>query len=226
MDLFSWQRFFKNIPQLLKYFPITFEIVVIATIFGITLGVLIALTRIHKIPVLDQIFAVYISFMRGTPMLVQMLLVYYGLPMLLNLLFHLDVNGWSKITFVCVTFSLNQGAFLSEIFRSSILAISVGQTEAGYSVGLTGWQTFYRIVLPQAARIAIPSFGVDLVGVFQNTSLAFLIGAMDIMGRAKTIGGSSGHYIESYVFVAIVFVTVSLLIKLFFTILDHKILRS
>ncbi|GHU83175.1 cysteine ABC transporter permease [Clostridia bacterium] len=226
MDLFSWERFFVNIPRLIKYLPVTFQIVVIAEIVGIVLGVAIALTRISKTPILNRFFIWYVSFMRGTPMLVQMLVVYYGLPGILRSVFHLNADNWSKITFVCITFALNQGAFLSEIFRSSILAISVGQTEAGYSVGLTKWQTFYRIVLPQASKIAIPSFGIDLVGLFQNTSLAFLIGVMDIMGRAKTIGTSSGHYLEGYIFVAIVFVTVSLLLKLAFVILDKKLLKT
>ncbi len=226
MDLFSWDRFFTNIPRLIKYFPLTLEIVLISEVFGIILGVIIALSRIHNVPVLKQFFVWFVSFMRGTPMLVQLLLIYYGLPQLLKFAFSINIDDYSKVFFVCVTFALNQGAFVSEIFRTSILAIPAGQTEAAYSVGLTKWQTFHRIVMPQAARIAIPSFGVDLIGLFQNTSLAFLIGVMDIMGRAKTIGSSSGHVLESYVFIAIIFVAVSLLLKLAFTVLDRKVLKN
>jgi L-cystine transport system permease protein len=223
MSLFSWERFFENIPRLIKYFPVTLEIVLIAEAVGIVLAVLIALARINRTPVLNRVFIVYVSFMRGTPMLVQMLIVYYGFPMLLQSLFGLDVNALSKIFFVILTYALNQGAFVSEIFRSSILAIPAGQTEAGYSVGLTKLQTFWRIVAPQAVRIAIPSFGADFVGLFQNTSLAFMVGIIDMMGRANSISAVSKHVLESYVFIMIVFVAISLLLKLVFNTLDKRV---
>jgi L-cystine transport system permease protein len=225
IDLFSWDRFFADIPKLIKYFPMTLKIVLYAEIFGVALGVIIALLRIHKVKGVQRGFAVYVSFMRGTPMLVQMLLVYYGAPPIIYFITGIDIGNMSKLTFVVIAFVLNQGAFLSEIFRSAITAIPIGQTEAAYSVGLTKWQTFHRIILPQAARVAIPAFGNDLVGVFQNTSLAFLIGVMDIMGRAKTIGGGkNGHALEAYIIVMIVYVIMSLLIRFGFQLLDRKLL--
>jgi L-cystine transport system permease protein len=161
--------------------------------------------------------------MRGTPMLVQMLVIYYGLPIIMQNIFQVNINRWDKIIFVYITFALNQAAFLSEIFRGSILSISVGQSEAAYSVGLTRLQTFIRIVLPQAARIAIPSFGSDFVGLFQGTSLAFLIGVVDIMGRAKTIGNATKHVLEAYVFIAIIYIVISLITKYFFYRFDKKL---
>lgn len=224
VDLYSWDRFFENIPKIIPYLSVTFQIVLYATVFGILLGIIIAVLRINKVPLLNSLLGVYVSFMRGTPMLVQMLVVYYGLPIILQNLLGVNINRWDKIIFVFITFALNQGAFLTEIFRSSILSISVGQSEAGYAVGLTRLQTFLRIVLPQAARIAIPSFGSDLVGLFHNTSLAFLIGVVDVMGRAKTIGTATKHVIEAYVFIALLYISISLVIKFAFYKLDKKLI--
>lgn len=222
-DIFSWTRFFENIPKILPYLSVTFKIVFFATLFGVLLGLVIAVIRINKIPVLNQVIRIYVSFMRGTPMLVQMMVVYYGLPFLIQGLFNLDINRMDKIIFVYITFALNQGAFLSEIFRSAILSVPAGQSEAGYSVGLTRLQTFVSIVLPQATRVAIPGFGSDFLGLFQNTSLAFLIGVVDIMGRAKTIGTATKHVIEAYVFIAILFTCISMIMQLVFYATDKKL---
>ena len=196
--LFAWDRFYENIPKILPYLSVTFSIVVYATVFGVLLGMVIVLVQIKKIPGLSQLVKVYVSFMRGTPMLVQLMLVYYGIPALLDPVLGTRINReWGAVNFAYVTFILNQGAFLSAIFYSAITSIPYGQTEAGLSAGLTEFQTFYRIVLPQMVKTALPPFGSDLVGLFQNSSLVFLIGVTDIMGRAKTIGTATKHVLEA-----------------------------
>ncbi|WP_230399539.1 amino acid ABC transporter permease [Novisyntrophococcus fermenticellae] len=213
-DLFQWSRLFQNFRIIIPFITVTFRIVVYATVFGLIIALALALVRIKKIPVLYQISNLYISFMRGTPMLLQLLLVYYGLPIILEPVVHIDVTRvWDSIIFAYVTFSFNQGAFLSSIIYSAVKAVSIGQFEAGYSVGLTWWQTFRRIIVPQAVRIALPPFGSDLVGLFQNASLVFSIGVIDVMGRAKTIGTSSGHVFEAYLDVAVIFILCSLIIR-------------
>ncbi|WP_077610429.1 amino acid ABC transporter permease [Clostridium sp. Marseille-P2415] len=222
--LFGWERFFENIPKILPYLSVTFSIVVYATGFGVLLAILIVLVQIKKIPVLYPFFKVYVSFMRGTPMLVQLMLIYYGIPALIDPVFGTNINrGWSTVTFAYITFILNQGAFLSAIFYSAVTSIPYGQTEAGLSVGLTGFQTFRRIILPQMVRTALPPFGSDLVGLFQNSSLVFLIGVTDIMGRAKSIGSATKHVLEAYVFVVIVYIVISLTIRLLFYYLNIKL---
>ncbi len=221
--LFVWDRFFENIPKILPYLSVTFSIVVYATLFGVLLGISIVLVQIKKIPVLVQIVKVYVSFMRGTPMLVQLMLVYYGIPALFDPVFGTNINReWGAVNFAYVTFILNQGAFLSAIFYSAITSISYGQTEAGLSVGLTEFQTFHRIVLPQMVKTAMPPFGSDLVGLFQNSSLVFLIGVTDIMGRAKTIGTATKHVLEAYVFIVLIYIIISLGVRLLFFRLNNK----
>lgn len=156
-------------------------------------------------------------------MLVQLMLVYYGSPALLDPVFGTNLNReWSAVSFAYVTFLLNQGAFLSAIFYSAITSIPYGQTEAGLSAGLTEFQTFRRIILPQMVKTAMPPFGSDLVGLFQNSSLVFLIGVTDIMGRAKTIGTATKHVLEAYVFVVIIYIIISLAVRLLFYRLNIK----
>jgi L-cystine transport system permease protein len=223
-DLFSFERFFHNIPILLPYFAENLKVLFYATLFGVLLGLLVTLVRIKKPPVLFQIVTVYISFMRGTPMLVQLMLIYYGLPLLIDPIFGTNIGrSWNSSIFAYTTFVLNQGAFLSSIFLSAIQAIPKGQSEAAYSVGLTGFQCFYRIVAPQAVRIALPPFGTDFIGVLHNASLVYVIGVVDVMGRAKAIGSSSGHILEAYAFVALLFVVCSLLARFLFAMLDRRL---
>lgn len=220
---FLLERLIENIPILLRYLPVTFEIVLIATTAGVVLAIFLAAARIYQIPVAKWISRIFVSFILGTPILVQMFIIYYGLPLVLWNVFGIDINGWDKLIFVLITYALNQSAFLAEIFRSAILSVPVGQTEAGYSVGLTGVQTFMRIVLPQAFRVAIPSFSVNLVGLFQDTSLAFMIGIIDIMGKAKLLQTSTQHVLECYIIIAVVFVCISVAIRLVFRALDQKL---
>lgn len=223
MDLFSLERFVKVIGQITPYFGITIQIVVIAIVFGTIAGLIVALLRVRKIPIIDQILSVYISFMRGTPMVIQMMLLYYALPIILNGFFGIDINGWEKLTFVEMTFVINEGAFLGEIFKGAILSVPYQQTEAAYSVGLNEQQTFFRIVLPQAIRIALPAYGFDIIGIFHNTSIAFMLGVIDIIGRAQSIKSATGHGLEAYIFIAIVYIVISILLKSAFSKLDGKL---
>ena len=221
-DFFSFERFVENIPIMLKYLPITFNIVALATFFGLIIGILLAVIRIYKIKLFNQMAIVLVSFILGTPILVQMFIVYYGLPIVFWNIFGININNWNKLFFVIITYSLNQAAFLSEIFRSSILAIPSDQYEAGYSVGLTKVQTFFRIILPQAFRISIPSFSVNMIALFQDTSLAFMIGVVDIMGKAKLLQTSTQHIFECYIIITIIFISISLFIRMLFDFFEKR----
>lgn len=223
-DLFNFGRFLHNIPILFPYLIENVKILFYATLFGVLLGLLVAAVRMKKPPVLYQLITVYISFMRGTPMLVQLMLIYYGLPLVIDPLFGWNIGRtWEPSIFAYATFVLNQGAFLSSIFISAIEAIPKGQSEAAYSVGLTGLQGFYRIIAPQAVRIALPPFGTDFIGVLHNASLVYVVGVVDLVGRAKAIGSATGHVLEAYLFVAAIFVLCSLAVRIWFGALSKKL---
>ena len=225
MDLSSIFRFSDMVeyfPKILSRFPVTLLIVVVSVAGGLVLGFILAAARIFKIPVLKELAALYISFVRGTPILVQLFVVYYGLPLLVAPL-GVDINHWSKLFFVLVTYLLNDGAFMSEIIRSSIESVPKGQLEAAASVGLTTFQTYKRIIIPQAFKIAAPAFGTRVVGSFQATAMAFTLGIIDIMGQVKAIGTRTNRVLEGYVDAAIIFIIVSYLLERLFTWMEHRL---
>ena len=124
---------------------------------------------------------------------------------------------------VMLAFVINYACYFSEIFRGGLSAIPSGQYEAGYACGLTKIQTFRRVVIPQAARIVLPSVEVGIVLLFQNTSMAASIGVRDLMGRASLMGAFTKHYTENYFCTAVVFIVVSILLELLFNLLNKKL---
>ena len=226
-NYFSTERFIYVFPKIISNISVNFHIVLWSMLLGTILAVFVAVLRLKRIPVIGQILGVYISFMRGTPLLVQMMIAFYGIPIVFGSLFMnafgINLNRIEPVIFVEIAIILNEGAFLGEIFRGAITSVPYIQTEAGFSIGMTGVQTFTRIVLPQAFKVAIPHYGVDLVGVFQNTSLVFTLGVVDILGKAKTLGAATGHTLEGYVAATVIYITFSLLLKGAFIIIEKKL---
>jgi L-cystine transport system permease protein len=209
-DFFSFERVIEYFPKVLSKLPVTLNIVLVSISIAVVLATLIAVIRIKRFPVLSQLSIVYVSFVRGTPILVQLFLVYYGLPFFIVWLVGSNITSeWNKLIFVYIAYALNEAGFLSEHIRTAILAIPAGQTEAGYSVGLSGTQTFFRIVLPQAFRILLPGFSAMLVGLLPATSLAYMLGVTDMMGKVKSIGTVTFHTLEGYFCAAVIFIAVS-----------------
>lgn len=222
-DFIHWdivQRYFFSI---LKAFPLTLLIVAVACLIGFFLGAIVAIIRVEKVPIANQIVIVFVSFLRGTPILVQLFVVFYGLPVLLETV-GLSIEGWSKLTYVFIAYGLNCSAFFSEIIRGAILAIPKGQIEAARSIGLSQWRCYSRIVLPQAFRIAIPNFGVALVGLLQDTSLAFSLGIVEVMGKVRSIAALTYRNTEVYLIAAIIFIVASYLLKGIFQWIDQRII--
>ena len=222
-ELLDFNRFLKRIIQILPYIKVSLGMLIASMIFGTILGIIVALINIKKIPVIKQLLQVYISFMRGTPLLVQMMIVYYGLPLLIQSVFNIDINGWNTIIFVDIAIVLNEGAFLGEIFRSAITSVDHTQKEAALTVGMTNLQAYRRIIIPQAIRIALPPYGVDMIGVFHNTSLAYSLGVIDLMGRAKTLGVADGHSLEGFLVVTLIYVLFCLILRLIFKKINKNI---
>lgn len=196
----------ETLPTLIKTLPLTLYIFVVSAFFGFLLAVLVAAIRILKVPVLHQIVALYASFMRSTPGIIHIFLVYYGLPVLLSN-FGININNMDRMIFSVIALVLYNGAFVSEILRPSYLAVSRQQHEAGTSVGMTRWQTHRRIIFPQVLPIALPSLSNALIDLLKDTSLLFLIGLVDIMGQANIIiANTYGVYqLEVYIAIAIIF---------------------
>jgi L-cystine transport system permease protein len=201
--------------------PVTLLIVAVAISAGVILGMVIAFFRLEKIPILKEISVVFVSFIRGTPMLVQLFVVYYGLPALF-MIFGVNIMRANRLFFVFVTYGLNSAAFLSEIFRSAIGSINKSQWDAASSIGLTRIQIYFRVIIPQSVVIAIPSVGTFLSALLQDTSLAFAIGVMDIVGKITSMSAALGHNLEGYAIAAVVFIALSFGIERVFALLEKK----
>ncbi len=180
-------RFMRIVRILIESFPkllvpclqITITLTLLSFFFGLILALIIALVQVADIKGLKQLARFYVWIFRGTPLMLQLFIIFYGLPS-----FGIFFNGYVAAT---IAFSLNLAAYNSEIIRSAIQAVPIGQTEAGYMIGLNYFQIMARIVLPQAARIAFPPLFSSLIGLTKDTSLASSITVIEMMSVAKRI---------------------------------------
>lgn len=197
------------LPILLQYLPVTLEILFFSIVFGILFGIVVALPKLLQIPILKQMVTIYISFIRGTPILIQLFLVFYGIPAILKLI-HIDVTRMDAIYFVIITYTFSNAASFAEIFRAAILTIDRGQLEAAYAVGLNRAQALLRIILPQALRVAFPNMSNTMISSLKDTSLAFSIGVMDMVGRGETLIASTTRALEIYLALSVVYYVIVL----------------
>ncbi|MEM5435823.1 amino acid ABC transporter permease [Paraburkholderia diazotrophica] len=181
-------------PTLLKGTLLTIKFAIAAMVFGLIVGALAAVMRISGNRLLDRIAQAYVSVMRGTPLLVQMFVMYYGLPSIGLAL--------SPTTAGVLTLTLNAGAYLSETMRGAILGIPRGQWSASHSLGLTYFQTLRYVVGPQALRLAVPSMGNTLISLIKDTSLVSVITVTELLRSAQEVIAATFQPLPLYLAVA------------------------
>ncbi|QAY67186.1 amino acid ABC transporter permease [Paenibacillus protaetiae] len=204
--------------KLLSALPMTLLVTAVSVICGFVIGSAVALARIYRIPVLSQLGAAYVTFIRGTPMLMHLFLVYFGLPALIDTIsgaLGLSFRSASipLIDFVFISFSLTAGAYMSEVVRAGILAVNKGQIEAAYSIGMTTWQALRRIVLPQAFAASIPHFTNSVIGMLHGSTLAFTVSVVEIQAKADIVAATSWKFFEAYIAAALLFWGLTFLIE-------------
>lgn len=206
---------FKFLPDILSALPLTLWILLLTTSLGSLLGALLAWGQLYGDEVLASLSRGYVFVLRCTPPIVLLFMVFYGLPEFLEWWLGLDVNGWSRTIFVVTAMTLLFAASISEVFKSAYEAVPVGQMEAGLSIGLTELQTFWRILFPQAFRIALPNISNAILNLLKDTALAYTIGLVDVMGAGNLlIGRNLGNYsLETYTAVAAIYWWLALLLS-------------
>jgi len=167
-------------------FILTLQVFVVTLIGSLPLGIVIALARMSKFKPLSLLAQVYISFMRGTPLMLQLMALMFGPYYLLGLSMG---SGW-KFWACDIGFILNYAAYFAEIYRSGIQSIPVGQYEAAEVLGYTKSQTFFRIVLPQVIKRILPAMGNEIITLVKDTSLAFVLGIAEMFTEAKALAAS------------------------------------
>jgi polar amino acid transport system permease protein len=180
--------------QIRKGAWITLQVAVAAQIIGITLGLLFALMRTSRNRLLRFVAGFYVWFFRGTPALLQLLILYFGLPQVVD-----DQTFTRELTAfraAIIAFGINEGAYMTEIMRSGLLSVDPGQNDAARSLGMTQMTAMRRIIFPQALRVVVPPTGNEFIAMLKNSSLAFTIGLVELTGAARLIYSVNFKFME------------------------------
>lgn len=192
--------FSQLIKTIMHGIKVTLAISLIAMAIGLIIGIAISITRYLNIIGLSQVSSLYVSFFRGTPLLVQLFLLYFGLPQVFPIL--RDMSGF---TAAYIALGLNASAYISEVLRGGFKAIDKGQMEASLSVGMSNIQAIKRILLPQVIRVSIPAIGNIYVDIIKGSSLAFTIGVAEMLAKAQMVAAANYKFFQSYIAVAIMY---------------------
>ena len=184
--------------------------------------------EIKKVPVLKQLVSIYISVIRGTPILVQLYVTYFGIPMLLKYInfkcgTNYNVNGVAPIVYAFVALALNESAFNAEIIRASLESIDKGQVEAASALGMNYFQALIRIILPEAIVVALPSLGNAFIGLIKGTSLAFVCSVVEMTAEGKILAGRNYRYFEVYISLAIIYWVITFVLERVISYLEKKL---
>ncbi|MCI3204622.1 MULTISPECIES: amino acid ABC transporter permease [Pandoraea] len=187
----------QSMPVLLQGTVLTIKFALMSMVFGLAIGIIVAIMGIGKVRVFRGIARAYVSIMRGTPLLVQIFVVYYGLP---GIGISLDPTPAGVLTL-----SLNVGAYLSESMRGALEGMPRGQWLAAYSLGLSYWQTLRYIIAPQALRMAVPSLGNSLISLIKDTSLVSVITVTELLRSAQEVIASTYQPLPLYLACAAIY---------------------
>ena len=185
------------LPVLLKGTGLTLFFAVSAMVLGLALGFAVALVRLAKVPLLAPLAAFYVSAMRGTPLLVQIFVIYYGLP-------SVGIE-FEPVTAGVLALTLNVAAYLSESLRGAIAGVDKGQWDAAQSLGLSWWQSMRHIIAPQGVRLAVPSLANSLISLIKDTSLVSVITVSELMMATKDMIAQTFRPLPLYLMAAAIY---------------------
>ena len=193
-------------------------IFVLTLVFSLPLGLIIAFGRMSRFKILSSIVKIYISIMRGTPLMLQLMVFYFG-P---YYLFRMNIGGPWRFTAIILSFSLNYAAYFAEIYRSGIESMPVGQYEAAKLLGYSRGQTFFKIILPQVIKRILPSVTNEVITLVKDTSLAFAVAYMEMFTIAKQIAASQTTFVP-FVVAAIFYYVFNLVVAVAMEFLEKKL---
>lgn len=205
---FDIQIVLSSFFELARALPVTLAVGVLAMAIGILLGTSVSVYRYMNKGFVNTLLAGYVSFFRGTPLMIQLFLFFFGLPQVIPAFGRL--NAFQASVFIM---GINSGAYVAESIRAALLSIDGLQNDAGLSIGLSRLQTIRYIMMPQAFRVALPTLGNTFIGVIQGTSLTFMLGLNDLMGLAKMRAASNYRFFEVYLAVGIMYWMITLVIS-------------
>ena len=195
----------------------TLKVSLIALLIGLLLGIVICLAKISTIKVLNVLATMYVEVIRNTPILVQIMIIYFALP---------EVGiSFTPFMSAIIALSINSGAYVSEIFRSGILAIDKGQMEAGRSLGLSYFQTMKFIILPQALKNSLPALGNEFISLVKESSIVYFVGVADIMFAANTVKNATYETFGPYLIAAAIYFIITSVLSFLVKRLEKKLAK-
>ena len=212
---FDFDLVTRSFPLLLLGAGVTIQITALSVGFGLVIGVFMGMARLSKLWMIRSFAAVYVDFIRGTPLLVQIFLIYFALPIVIGQ----RIDPFVAAITAC---SINSGAYVAEIFRGGIQSIDKGQMEAGRSLGMTWWQTMRFIVLPQAFKRVIPPLGNEFIAMLKDSSLVSVIGFEELTRRGQLIIARTYGSFEIWLTVAFIYLVMTLSISRLVAYLERR----
>jgi len=200
---FNVEFFLNCIVKMLDNIPLVLEITALTFVFALILAVPIAFIRIYKVKVIGPLADFYVSFIRGTPLVLHIFIILYGLPRLVDLAVNafglpFESKDISTLAMFLVAFSINSGAYLSEVVRSGILSVDKGEVEAAYSIGMATPRVMSRVIVPQALSTSLPNICNTLIGLLEGSSMATFVGVSELTTEAYILGGNNWLYFEAF----------------------------
>jgi len=215
---FDWSVPFTYFPALMTGLLVTLKVSAISELVGIALGLIVALCRMSPLGLLRYPAVAYIDFLRGIPILVMLLWVYYGFSILFGV-------NFSQMQAAVLGLGCSYSAYIAEIFRSGIQAVPVGQREAGRTLGLAGWQVMVYVVLPQAVRIIIPPMGNTVISMLKDSSLVAIIAVSDLMRQTMVAASETFRPFELYAAAAVIYYLLTFLTARIITLIERRLAR-
>ncbi|MBY0200253.1 amino acid ABC transporter permease [Priestia megaterium] len=207
---------------------ITLLVTIVSLIIALPLGFLLAMTRINRIPVIQRIAQIYVSFVRGTPIIIQIFIIYSSIPLILKAFFdkyniQLDIYKINPIWYALIIFSFSTTALLIEVFRSALGTVKKEQLEAAYSIGLTTFQAYRRIIIQQVLVVALPNLCTTTVNLIKATSLGYAMSLPEITLNAKVAANMGYNYVEAYLDIFIIYLILCMTVEYIFKVLEKHL---
>lgn len=210
--------------------PVALLVTIVSLLIAVPIGFFLALTRINEVPVLNRFTKIYVSFVRGTPIIIQIFVLYSSIPLILNGIFekyniNTSIYDIHPLWYAFIIFSFNTAATLIEVFRSALSTVDRGQLEAAQSIGLTSAQAYRRIIIPQALVVALPNICTATVNLIKATSLGYAISLQEITLKAKVAANVGYNYVEAYLDIFLVYLILCMVVEYLFKLYEKRLKR-
>ncbi|WP_417899737.1 amino acid ABC transporter permease [Bacillus haimaensis] len=218
-DFLDFSSISGSIGYILEGLKVTLQVVALAGVIGFVIGTLLALCKIGRIKLLTILADIYTSIFRGTPLVLQLMIIYYGLPQAIGI-------NLEPVTAAVLAFGLNSGAYISEVIRAGILAVDKGQREAAMALGVPYGQMMKDIILPQALKNILPALMNEYITLTKESAIVTVIGVSDVMRRSYMVGSNTYAFLEAFIFAGLIYYVLVMILTLLGKVIERRMRRS